>query len=392
MSNETTPSSTPRLRRRIFNAPTMLSFVAAVAVFILVSTIVSTNLGVAVAIGAGALAGGLIWWSLSSVARHRQLATVLTNLPDVGPIPTHEALAPAIGDGDAATAYRLAAQGLEERTTGQILLFTSPVPGWGTTTVALNTAIAASRLGRRVVFIDADLTCHGASRFLSTGPEPGLSSLADGTATLPQVARLLTVSTDVRLPVIPPGGPMDDEALLAGPEMGAAIDTMAATADLIIIDAPPVGWSDTTPHLAAHADGSVLVVSPKADPATTVATGERLADIGAPVLAYITNRSERVMTPLGSVWKSLIIRTVAMAVLLAAAFTLFTSGQLWAAWAGIDREEFSLADANVALDATTTTVDPGALPAVDGAHTTAPDPAPDTESPEMFETFLVIGG
>jgi hypothetical protein len=52
-----------------------------------------------------------------------------------------------------------------------------------------------------------------------------------------------------------------------------------------------VGWSDTTPHLAVHADGSILIVSEGADDGVVTDAAAKLEEVGAPVVGYITNRA-----------------------------------------------------------------------------------------------------
>lgn len=385
------PQHPRRRRRRIFTFPSIAAMIASIAVFVLVVYATQTNLGVILAALAGGATGAIAWWLMNSGESRDRLAKVLVNLPNIGGIATDRSSpAPALGSGETAAAYVAAVRALEAYTTGSVLLFTSPAPGQGATTVALNVAIAATRAGRRVMLIDGDSTGHGLSRFLSTGATPGLTDLAAGSVTVLDTARLLNIGPRAKLPVIPAGTAGADAATLSGVSVADAIDQVATRADLVIIDAPPVGWSDSTPHLAAHADGSILVVSDTADPGVVAEAGDRLREVGAPVVGYVTNRVERSITPFGAIWKPFTARFVLSTIILTVAFSVFTGAQLWASWASIDRQEFGLAAATDLLSDTTTTTTPEA-----GAPTTdAPPMTTTTEAPpeEPYRTMLIIGG
>ncbi len=269
-----------------------IAIVVALGVFGLVAYSVQSTRGVLLGVALGGVGGVVLWWALSTSMPKQHLDGALETLTELGSIPLHDQPAPALTNTNTAGAYMDAVRMIQEQTTGRVLLFTSPSPGQGSTTVALNVAIAATRLGRRVMLIDADTTHHGLARFLSTGSIPGLTELASGERSLSEVARMLTISETLRLPLIPAGAPDGDDSLLGGLGLGDAIDQVSERADLIIIDAPPIGWSDATPHLAVHADGSILIVSPNADPKKASQTASKLSDVGAPPLGFIINRSD----------------------------------------------------------------------------------------------------
>lgn len=222
----------------------------------------------------------------------RKGPSALAELPDLGRIPVDSTPGLAVPPiGDLAAAYAESAQAVDGSTVGKIFIMTSPAPGQGATTVSANLAIAASRYGRRVLLIDGDTSTHGLSRFLVTGPTPGLTELALGTATVQQAARMWIIDDRTQFPMIPSGAPADNPGILSGLIVADAIEAVAERADLVLIDSPPVGWSDTTPHLAVHADGSILVVSEGADDGAITTAAAQLTEIGAPVVGYITNRA-----------------------------------------------------------------------------------------------------
>lgn len=376
--------------RRLLAVSSITSVVGSTAVFILVAYTFQSNLGVLLAAAAGGTVGALAWWLMDSRVSRDRLEMVLADLPFLGRIPTDRTFnAPALESGDASKAYTQTARALESRTTGNVFLFTSPSPGQGSTTVALNVAIAATRAGRRVMLIDGDTSPHGLSRYLSTGSTPGLTELALGQCTIAEAATLWTIDARTQLPMLPSGAPTPDARSLSGIGLATALDAVAARADFVIIDAPPVGWSDVTPHLAAHADGSILIVSDTADASVVSSAEARLAEVGAPALGYVMNRTERGVTPFLSIWKSFSARFVLTALMLGAAFALFTGVQLWDSWTGIERQEFALAEAEALLAigaSSTSTTGAGGVPGVQ-TPTTATGP----QLVEPYETFLLIG-
>lgn len=222
----------------------------------------------------------------------RKGPSALSEIPDLGriPIDTSPGLA-AAPIGDLAAAYSESAQAVDGSTVGKIFIMTSPAHGQGATTVTANLAIAASRYGRRVLLIDGDTSSHGMSRFLATGSVPGLTELAAGEATVRQAARMWIIDDRTQFPMIPSGAAVDNPAILSAMAIADAIETVSERADLILIDSPPIGWSDTTPHLAVHADGSILVVSEGADDGAIATAAAKLAEVGAPVVGFITNRA-----------------------------------------------------------------------------------------------------
>jgi non-specific protein-tyrosine kinase len=143
-----------------------------------------------------------------------------------------------------------------------------------------------------VLLIDGDEGKHGLSRFLSTGSTPGFTDLAIGSATLADAARMVTIDDRTTFPLVPSGTPATDPSVLSALPAADAVETVAERADLVLFDAPPIGWSDATPHLAAHADGSLLVTTDGANRDTVDKAIARLHQVGAPVVGYVTNRAE----------------------------------------------------------------------------------------------------
>ena len=340
--------------RRVFSPANVVSVTAGVIVFALGLMAWNTNRGVFVAALVGAIVTGLVWLMWWYVAGPADIDRLL-GTPRLGTIPNSATgPAPTLTDtsSNSSRAYRALLSEIEGHTNGQVLLVSSPAPGQGASTVALNLAVAGTQRGRRIALIDGDVEGGGVSRFLSTGSEPGLTDLADGTTTLADASRLWTIGEDSALPVVPSGSPtVPAEDALAGPGLAGSIERIAERADAVLIDAPPIAWDGATAPLAAHADGTVLVLTDGATDTSVADARDRLAAAGAPVIGYVANRS---VPP--SFWRIPVVRMLKrIAVTFAAiaiVYTAYTAVQIYDSWSNVDREILATSEAGQALPST----------------------------------------
>ena len=151
----------------------------------------------------------------------------------------------------------------------EALMFTSPAPGEGKTSVTLGTARALAALDLRVIAIEADLRRPTFSAYgLSRGR--GLSTTLAGVTDLEQA--LVEVAADTfeaisdagsrgRTFHVLPAGPVppNPQALLARPAMTDVIEEARALADVVLLDCPPIGTVNDPVTLANLVDGVVLV-------------------------------------------------------------------------------------------------------------------------------------
>lgn len=381
--------------RRFLTLPNLAFTITAISVFVIVAYTIQSNVGTVIAAVTASTAGTIVWWASTSSESRDEMTKVLVNLPMLGEIPGHgSTVASTLTDTEAAESYRDVVNELQSQTAGRVLLISSAEPGRGATTVALNLAISATRSGRRVVLIDGDIGHRGLSRFMSTGASPGIRDIATGDSSLSDAARMWSIDGASMLPVIPSGAPIEDAAILAGINVSDAIESMAERADFVLIDAPPALSSEATTHLAAHADGTILVVTQDVDPVVVAQTASRLSEIGAPILGYVTIRSDNMPVSLAPLWRRFAARVAVGAVLLLGGFGLFTGAQLLDSWNSVAREEFALDEAVAILaggsPTTTGTDDTTTVPdAVATDTSSAPAPPPPTEEP--FTTILLIG-
>jgi len=387
----------PRTRlQRIFNVPNVISIGIGLVAFAVLAAVLDTNIGVIIAaISAGVLAGG-VWLLIARYRSEPDLKSVLADLTLLGAIPSDETgPAPALSDSDGADRYTGLLGEIEGHTTGRVLLVSSAAPGHGASTVALNLAIAAARAGRRVMLVDADSSANGLGRFLSSGVSPGLSDVAEGTATLADATRMWTLDDGTSFPMLPSGDGTAGQDALAGLLVADALDTVSEHADLILIDVPPVLWSESTPELGKHADGTILVLSDNAQPATVSRAITHLADIGAPVVGYVRNRSDGTAKLAPTRLRSSVKRAATVTITLLVVYSVLTGLNLWSSWRGIETQAFNQ-DAAQALaedvPPVLEVVEPeGEIDASDAAD--ASENVPETTAPEQaYDTFLLIGG
>jgi LCP family protein required for cell wall assembly len=343
---------------------------------------------------AGLVAGaatGLLWWLWRYAHSPHRAEKVLGAVPRLGiipagsstPVPTLTSPRSRFDD-----AYVAAGSRLESDLVGQVFLVSSPSPGQGSSTVAMNLAVAATKTGRRVVLIDGDSSAAGISRFGRTSAIPGLAELAAGEVSLAEASRLWKVNRATRLPFIPSGeSGRFNVATMSSPYLANAIDDLSEGADLVLIDVPPVNWNTDLAPLAAHADGTVLVIPEGSDLAAAEKASDRLEDLGAPVAGYVVNRADDMALATTNPWRGALGRALATMVLAAVAFVGWNAFQVWSSWAGVERSVLDVQAAEAILPLPPQgilepTIDPEVEDIVTSPPLTVGDP---------FDAYLVIG-
>jgi succinoglycan biosynthesis transport protein ExoP len=179
------------------------------------------------------------------------------------------------------------------------LLVGSAAPGDGKTTVARHLAAAASRMGARVLLLEADLRRPTIAQQLDLPPGPGIADVLIGSVALGEAIQ----SVDLESPLGQGASVRALDVLVAGaalpPNPGELIESHAmerlleqakATYDLVVIDTPPLtAVSDAFP-LLRKVDGVVIVGRVgrnRRDVAERL--HETLTGAGAPLLGVIAN-------------------------------------------------------------------------------------------------------
>jgi capsular exopolysaccharide synthesis family protein len=171
------------------------------------------------------------------------------------------------------------------------LLVTSPGPGDGKTTTAINLATVMAQNGSRVLLIDADLRKPRLHRDFGKPQSPGLTNRIAGKVS--EAGEEASIrSTDVEgLFVMPSGNSAPNPAeLLSSERMGKIIDLSKRAFDHIIIDTAPIlGLADAM-VLSRQVDGLILVASAgKTHKDNVKSSVRRLAQVRAPILGVVLN-------------------------------------------------------------------------------------------------------
>lgn len=217
-------------------------------------------------------------------------------------LPTAAALAeaerdPRSGFSEAYHSVRSALQFARVDGAPRTLLITSSQPKEGKSTSALAIARAFARMGKSVLLIDGDLRNPSLHKMLGAANRTGFSSVLAGADLAGAVQRtdqehLTLLSSGPR-----PPSPAD---LLSSPALGAFLDRVGESVDLVVIDGPPVmGLADAT--ILGNAVEGVLFISG----AGVVRRGaaltalERLRAAGADVVGGVLERFDSRKANLG---------------------------------------------------------------------------------------------
>lgn len=174
-----------------------------------------------------------------------------------------------------------------------VILVTSSLPSEGKTTTAVNTAIAFSQHGRRVLLVDADMrnsSVHKAWGFDAAAA--GLSTVLFGNDRIEEV--LLRAPKYDNLFILPAGPPPGDPSeLLSSVAMKDLISAVRNQFDFVIVDAPPVLGVTDSLVLAGLVDAVLVVVKEMSTPKQALArTRELLLKAKAAEVGVVLNDVE----------------------------------------------------------------------------------------------------
>jgi len=139
------------------------------------------------------------------------------------------------------------------------VMFSSPGPDEGKSTVLANLAVSIAQTERRVLVVDADLRRPCLHEIFGLPNDRGLTTLLadpDARANPPFQATPVAGLSVLTSGPLPPR-PAD---LISSRRMDEAVAWLAEQADLVLFDAPPINAVADGAVLATHVDGVLLVV------------------------------------------------------------------------------------------------------------------------------------
>lgn len=157
------------------------------------------------------------------------------------------------------------------------VLVTSALPGEGKTSVCVNLAESLALAGPRVVLVDLDLRSPASHRQLGAHNEMGVSDVLLNRKGLDECLQW------VEIPGGNPASPVrglfflaagtevaNPPELLATPRTGRLLDALAAQADIVLLDTPPILPVADSLVIGRLAAGAVLVVESRKTPVPAI--------------------------------------------------------------------------------------------------------------------------
>ncbi|WP_082544421.1 polysaccharide biosynthesis tyrosine autokinase [Rhodococcus sp. Leaf225] len=251
-------------------------------------------LGVAVGLLLG-IALAVIRDRLDNTIKDRTTLADLSGVPVVGVVPfdktIKEEAALSFAESSSGTAeafreLRTNLQFLEVDSPPRVIVVTSAVPAEGKTTTAVNLALVLAEAGHHVALIEGDLRRPRVSKYLGLVGSVGFSTVLSGQA---DVEEVLQPTKFHGVDVLASGPlPPNPSELLGSEAARTVMDTLRASFDYVVVDAPPLLPVTDASVITAHADGAIVVARhghTKRDELTR-ALGN-LTQVGAPILGVI---------------------------------------------------------------------------------------------------------
>lgn len=177
------------------------------------------------------------------------------------------------------------------------VLVTSPQPGDGKTLTCANLAIAASGDHRTVLLVDADARAQGLRRLAA----PALSNPGDDAQPKDSARSQLLTWTPVRglqIPMTVFGERRaEPAAFFRSPPFAKVMQRMRTSADLVLVDSPPLLAVADPSEIAEHVDAVLLVITPETTTDALHEVRRRLATIRAPLVGFVLNRADIYLSP-----------------------------------------------------------------------------------------------
>lgn len=187
-------------------------------------------------------------------------------------------------------ALRLAIEARTGSSDAKGLVFTSPHPGDGRSTIAANYALVAAHVQRPVLLIDADMRRPNLHLMFGLPQSPGLVDVLRDhldpwqvTHTLPSLGGLHVMTAGSAL-----ARPGD---VAASPAMAEMLETVYEDCEAVALDSPPALTAADAASLASHRGTDVVMVVKRSEKRRHLVSAlRRLAVTEANVVGLVINR------------------------------------------------------------------------------------------------------
>ena len=165
---------------------------------------------------------------------------------------------------------------------GRSILFTSPMPREGKTTVATSFARLAASGGIQTVLVESDIRNPSIGQMFGIEPDAGLAEYLNGEASLEDV---LYEDEVTGLKLLPARQPMDfAELLLGSAKLPELIETLEERYRMVVLDSPSVIHYSDALILARNVDTTIMLAWPYRSKIDSIRTSLKMfQDAGAQV-------------------------------------------------------------------------------------------------------------
>ena len=170
------------------------------------------------------------------------------------------------------------------------LAITSPGPGCGKSTVALNLAFSLARqTDLRVILLELDLRRPTLARTLGLYPDASLAEVLKGNVALEAAMRRHGNNLAIAVNLAPAHAAAE---LLSGPAVPGILDTMMAryAPDVVIFDMPPMLATDDTIAFLPRVDCALLVAAAETTAVKEIDNCEREIAAQTNVMGIVLNK------------------------------------------------------------------------------------------------------
>lgn len=137
------------------------------------------------------------------------------------------------------------------------IVITSPGPGEGKSTIAVNLSVAIAQNQKKILLIDSDLRKPTANLFLGLSNQMGLTNVL---AENMDYTRIVQSTGIGRLDMLSSGPiPPNPSELLGSNKMKNLLQKTNEDYDMVILDSPPIGLVTDAAVLSTIVDGVILV-------------------------------------------------------------------------------------------------------------------------------------